>query len=101
MLSQKQKGSDVSIEPLEAKVQSLSRTGNLTITFNKPIILPPIEIIRESTDSKENDRRLDAVKSADFKIPVKEIVDITIESEYYESENEELEIVDYDATRLT
>ena len=31
--------------PLKAKIYDFTPTGNLTITFNKPIILPPIEII--------------------------------------------------------
>ena len=32
---------------LEAKVHDISPTGNLAITFNKPIIIPPVEINTE------------------------------------------------------
>ena len=45
--AQQRKGNiTVSVNPvqLKAKVLSLSQTGNLTIVFNKPIYLPPIEI---------------------------------------------------------
>lgn len=34
----------VEIIPLRALVKSISQTGNLTIEFNKPVILPPIRV---------------------------------------------------------
>ena len=39
---------DFNAEPLTSKVLSLSPTGNLTISFSKPILLPPIEIYNET-----------------------------------------------------
>lgn len=35
---------DVNTEPLVARIFDLSQTGNLTIIFSRPIILPPIKI---------------------------------------------------------
>ena len=48
------------IVPLKASVQSLSPTGNLTIAFNKPLILPPIRVdnFTQVNNSSANEARL-------------------------------------------
>ena len=51
--SSKRKGE---VPPLEATVLEISATGNLTIIFNRPIILPLIEV-RNSTNSTARDLR--------------------------------------------
>lgn len=38
--------------PLRAKVYDLSPTGNLTIIFSKPLILPPIKVIAIANKTK-------------------------------------------------
>lgn len=35
------------VKPLTAAIYDLTKTGNLTIVFDKPIILPPIELFEE------------------------------------------------------
>lgn len=32
-------------EPLTAQIYDITKAGNLTIVFSKPIILPPIELV--------------------------------------------------------
>ena len=39
---------DLNAEPLLANVYSLSNTGNLTISFSKPIEIPPINVHNET-----------------------------------------------------
>ena len=39
---------NLNAEPLIAQVLSFTRTGNLTIAFNKPIIIPNIEVYNET-----------------------------------------------------
>ena len=39
---------NLNAEPLIARVLSFTRTGNLTIAFNKPIIIPNIEVYNET-----------------------------------------------------
>ena len=45
---------------LKASILSISSTGNLTVVFNKPIIVPPIIIdpISEFTNVTESNRRV-------------------------------------------
>ena len=64
----------------------------MTITFNKPIIKPPIEI--EEIIEEERRGLIDLV-------PVKELLNITVVSDYYEDDSEKVKIDEYAATRLT
>lgn len=98
MLSQRKSKDSSDAEPLKATVYDLSRTGNLTIKFSKPIIKPPIEIHSLNNKTDAAGRRL----LPDFKlIPVNEVVNITVESYFYGDESDKVQIVDYVATRLT
>ena len=99
MLRQKNLSYEKDLEPLKATIYDLSKTGNLTIMFSKPIIKPPIEI-RNLNETYL--RRLSYSESSFPKlVPVKEFVNITVESEFYENESEKIQIVGYVATRLT
>ena len=62
--------------------------------FSKPIIKPPIEI-HEVSQTAEDERRLKDL------VPIKRLVNITVESNYYETESTQVKITDYVATRLT
>ena len=35
------------VEPLGAQIYDITKSGNLTIVFSKPIILPPIDVFEE------------------------------------------------------
>ena len=52
MQSQKNDNDSKDIEPLIATVYDLSKTGNLTIKFSRPIIKPPIEIRYQNETDK-------------------------------------------------
>ena len=39
------------IEPLSAKIYDISPTGNLTIEFSKPILIPPLIVTEQSVGS--------------------------------------------------
>ena len=69
--------------PLRARIESLSKTGNLTITFNKPIILPPIQLQPIEVDNES--RILD---SGENLISLKEVVNLWVDSEFYDNTDE-------------
>ena len=74
---------------------SLSATGNLTIIFSRPLILPPIEV-RNVTNHTE--RELSAKRRA---ISIKEVLNITVESDYYTPDDEKIIVKNYFATRIS
>ena len=51
---------EIEIVPLKANVKSISPTGNLTIVFNKPIILPPIRVEKPVASNTTENRTLEA-----------------------------------------
>lgn len=61
------------IEPLSAKIYDISPTGNLTIEFNKPILIPPLRVTEQSVAS--NGTRILA-EIGISKYNIKEVVDI-------------------------
>ena len=50
---------------LKASIASISATGNMTITFNKPIIVPWITVSDAPVFSPHNSRLLDGVDEKD------------------------------------
>jgi len=77
-------------EPLRARVLSLSSTGKLIIAFNKSIYKPPIRITSPQ-------RRL----SGEFQFELHEVIEIELESEFYDKGSAELRIVNYTLTNMT
>ena len=51
---------DRDVIPLEASVLSMSETGNLTVVFNKPIIIPPMIVtpVKNDTLATDSSQRL-------------------------------------------
>ena len=81
---------NLKVDPLQAEVH-LSAYGNLTISFNKPIIVPPLRV--DPYKSKIN-RRLDN------KHDIKEVMWFKVNSEIYDEDSEETKIEDYYLTRM-
>ena len=91
------------IVPLKASVQSLSPTGNLTIAFNKPLILPPIRVddYSQVTNSSATEARLLQEEVSSYKYDIKDVVDLKIESSFHTEDSSIIKIKDYNLTRLT
>ena len=94
LLSQNRKVDNPNAVPLKAKVYDFTPTGNLTITFNKPIIIPPVEV-----ESEEETRRLTA--TAFQKYSIQDVMQLSVESSYHDQDDQEISIKDYRLTRLT
>ena len=69
----------------------MSPTGNMTITFNKPIMMPPIKV----KDTYAQKRQLQRM------FEIEEVLAIHVESDFYDSRSSEIEIEGYELTRLT
>ena len=82
---------------MKAKIYDFTPTGNLTITFNKPIILPPIEMI------SDQNRRLEenSTENAFQRYQIKDVLQLSVESSYHDQDDPEISIEDYRLTRLT
>ena len=82
---------------MKAKINDFTTTGNLTISFNKPIILPPLEIIPDET------RRLEEHSTAEAfqRYSIKDVLQLSVESSYHDQGEPEISIEDYRLTRLT
>ena len=89
-------------EPLTAQIYDITKAGNLTIVFNKPIILPPIELFEESkrqlqevvlgrSDSPQRNRNYS----------LSQVLTIYLESSFYDDDSKEIEVLNYNLTRLT
>ena len=80
LLSQGKKpdGRDSVQKPLKAQVYDFTPTGNLTIFFNKPIILPPMEI-HNVTQRKLGESHL---------LKIEDVISIEVDSSFYEAEDE-------------
>ena len=76
---------------LKALVTSISPTGNLTITFNKPIVVPPIRVYPVSPKRRQMQRMFE----------IEEVLAIYIESDFYESDSEAIQVDGYQLTRMT
>ena len=70
----------------------MSPYGNLTISFNKPIILPPVRI-----DPLKSRLLYDAEK---LEYDIKEVIGFKVNSEFYDERSDETNIEDYYLTRL-
>ena len=73
----------------------MSATGILTMSFSKPIVVPPIRI-----DSNYKTYQTNSTRMLKSKYSIKEIVGFKVYSERYDEESEETSIKDYYLTRL-
>lgn len=87
--------------PLEASVLSLSPTGNLTIGFNKPIILPPIRVDNATQPQSINETRLLQADVVSPQYEIQDIIDLSVESSFHEQESDSIRISHYNLTRMT
>lgn len=71
----------------------------MTLIFNKPIILPPIKV--ENLTSTTFPARLLEASNDKFYYDIKDVIDLSVESSFYEKRSQEIEISNYTATRLT
>ena len=104
--------------PLIAEIYDFTPTGNLTIEFNKPIILPPLMVLNE-TKIESNRRRLDEAATVDNQtnkadedlleqlkclktpMPVRCVLNITLETAFdVEEASEQVRVSNYYLTRL-
>lgn len=93
------------IVPLQAAIYRISPTGNLTVVFNKPIIIPNIRIhdskneslLRRTRDLAYNQ---DGEQKEIYAYEIGEVVDIWVESDFFEQADQEIQISDYTLTRL-
>ena len=85
--------------PLTAKIYEISQTGNLTIQFNKPIILPKIRTTSEKIDTPN--RLLLSEQVDEFFYDIDDIVELKVESDFYSEEEQEIQIYNYTLTRMT
>ena len=92
---------------LIAYAKTLSATGNLTISFNKPIIIPPILV---DTVTVTNTTRLltDVESEADedddsqeYYYHIKDVIELSVESSFYEEGSNDILISNYTLTRMT
>ena len=111
------------MEPLRASVYDLSAAGNLTITFSRPIIVPPIrvrqtaDLIADTSATKEqsqqtlppdrkleqqgNDREEAPTGAADeYTFEIDEVVDLKVESSFYDAGSDEIHVESYTLTAL-
>ena len=110
------------MEPLRASVYDLSAAGNLTITFSRPIIVPPIRVHQtadlkadaseQSQQTIPTDRKLeergnvseeyDSTGAAydDFSFEIDEVVDLKVESSFYDAGSDEIHVESYTLTAL-
>ena len=90
------------IKPLEAYIESITPVGNMTIAFTKPIIIPPLLVEVEEnlpeTNSTESNRDL---QSSDYQFLIEQIVDIRVDSGFYEEKSDEISLFYYNLTRLS
>jgi len=63
-------------------IYDISATGNLTIIFNKPIIIPPIKVLNY-TNTITPARLLES-KNDTFYYDIKDVIDLTVESSFYD-----------------
>ena len=85
------------VEPLRAFVYDISPTGNVTITFNKPIIVPKI-VIYDNRTIGFGDRMLktdsDGVNERNYWL-IEDVIELWVESDYYLDEEDEIRIYDF------
>ena len=79
----------------------LTSTGNLTITFNKPILLPNIQVL-EANSTLNRKLQLDepSTMPTDYEFNIKDVLDLKVESDFYGLESEQIQIFNYTLTRL-
>lgn len=88
--------------PLKAFGKQISATGKLTIGFNKPIFIPPILV--ETLEGNSTSRRLNDTADAasqQFYYDINSVLELEVESSFYEAGSKEILISNYTLTRLT
>ena len=81
----------------------MSQTGNLTIMFNKPIIVPKIVIYDNRTIGFGERILLTDIDGVDVKNywKIEDVIELWVESDYYEEEDEEIRIHDFTLEKIT
>ena len=94
---------DKNVEPLQAYVYEVSPTGNLTITFNKPIIVPKIVIYENRTIGFGERMLISDEEELDIKDywNIEDVIELWVESDYYSEEEEEIRIYDFTLTEIS
>lgn len=77
-------------KPLIAKIYDFTPEGNLTITFNKPIILPKIFVHNITDSSSESETRELKDKQTFQYLQIDEVLKIQVEPSFYEDDSVEV-----------
>lgn len=69
-------------------IYEISPTGNLTIVFNKPIVVPNIRTTSEFVPTRRllQDELPKKESQAGYEYDIKQVVDLKIESDFYTSD---------------
>ena len=86
---------------MTAKIYEISPTGNLTIQFNKSIIVPKITQVNEDAQPT---RMLLSGREKDeepYFYDIDNLIEMKMESDFYTEEMREIQIYNYTLTRIT
>ena len=76
---------------LIASIERFTWSGNLTIAFNKPIIVPPIQVYNATSEKEtEKNRSLQIYEqdlNSDDKLSIKDVLTIEVDSAFLESDD--------------
>ena len=87
--------------PLIAYVYDISATGNLTIVFNKPILIPFITMTSGPNARRLEDEDATIEINSPYYYKIEDLIELKIESDFYTDESEEIGIKNYTLTRIT
>ena len=76
--------SEPQIIPLTAEVQEITATGNLTIVFNKKVIIPPIRVYSDES------RMLKDNTNSTFYYEIMDVVSIKVDSGFFDAGDAEI-----------
>ena len=94
---------------LIASIERFTWSGNLTIAFNKPIIVPPIQVYNATSEKEtEKNRSLQIYEqdlNSDDKLSIKDVLTIEVDSAFLESDDGQTSnnnlVKDYKLMRIT
>lgn len=98
---------------MRAYVDDVSATGNLTVRFSKPIIVPPIltkdqkleQTNQTAVDSSEAQRQLESLedggKDDEFYYEIEDIIGLRVQSDFFIDESDAIKISRFWLTRIT
>ena len=90
------------IKPLRSYIKSVTPTGNMTIAFTKPIILPPLRVDSLEKATNETNTTISGRRmSGQPFYSIQQAVSIKAESGFYEEGDDAIAIFYYNLTRLT